>query len=122
MQIGEAELLRDGQHFGFVFLDFVEADLVNLRGGQVGRGGAADEELVILCAVGQRRDAGLVATGGNVADLEEAGEAHVGGQDFFGDGGEHFGLDALLLGRRRWRRGKLLERQGERRVFGFLIG
>ena len=41
-QILKAELLRDGEHLGFVALHFVQADLVNLRGGQVGGGGAAN--------------------------------------------------------------------------------
>ncbi len=59
LEILEAELLRDGEHLGFVFLHFVEADLVNLVGGEIGGGGAANEELVVLCAVGKGRDAGL---------------------------------------------------------------
>ena len=58
-QVRKAELLRDGQHLGLVALHLVEADLVNLVGGQVGGGGAANEELVVLCAVGQGGDAGL---------------------------------------------------------------
>ena len=89
----------DGQHLGFVLIHFVQADLVNLRGGQVGGRGALDQELVVLCAVGQGGDAGLVAAGGNVADFKEAREAHVGRQHFFCDGIEHLRLDALLL---RW--------------------
>ncbi len=64
---------------------------------------------------------GLLAAGGNVAHLEEARKAQVGRQHFFGDGVEHFGLDALLLGGGNGR-GKLFERQGERRVFGLLVG
>ena len=90
LQILEAELLRDGQHLGFVLLHFVEADLVNLVGGEVGRGGALDQELVVLCAVGERRDAGLGAAGGNVADLKEACEARVGRKNFLADGSRAF--------------------------------
>ncbi len=31
LQVLEAELLRNGQHLGFVLLHLVQADLVNLR-------------------------------------------------------------------------------------------
>ena len=41
-QIGESQLLGDGQHLRLVALDFVETDLVNLVGCQIGGGGAAD--------------------------------------------------------------------------------
>ena len=82
---------------------------------------SANEVGVVLCSVGQRRDAGLVATGGNVADLKKAREAQVGGQDLFADGVQHLGLDALLLGGGDGG-GKAFERQGERRVFGLLVG
>ena len=84
-EILEAELLRDGQHLGLVLLHFVEADLVNLVRGQVGGGGAADEELVVLCAVRQSGDAGLGAARRNVADLHEACEAQVCGQHLLAD-------------------------------------
>jgi hypothetical protein len=80
LQILEAELLRDGQHLGFVFLHFVQSDLVNLLGGQVGGRGLLDQKLVVLFSVGQGIDAGLGAARGNVAHLKETREARVGGQ------------------------------------------
>ncbi len=80
-----------------------------------------DQELVILCSVGQGIDAGLGAACWNVAHFKKAREARVGGQVFFGDYVEHFGLDALLLGGGN-RGGKVFERQGQRRVFGLLVG
>ena len=82
-QILEAKLLGDGQHFSLVLAHFIETDLVNLRSGQVRGGGALDEELVVLCAVGQIVDARLVAAGGNVADFKKPREAQVGRQHFF---------------------------------------
>ena len=30
LQVLEAQLLRNGEHFGFIFFDFVETDLVDL--------------------------------------------------------------------------------------------
>jgi hypothetical protein len=109
-QILKAEFLRDDEHLRFVTLHFVQADLVNLGCGQVGGGGAAQLEGVVLCAVGERRDAGLGAAGGNVADLKKAGKAQIGRQDFFCDSVQRFCLDALLLGGRDRGR-KTFERQ-----------
>ena len=109
----EAEFLRDGEHLGFVLLHFVEADLVNLVRCEVGCGGALDEELVVLFAVRERRDAGIGAAGGNVGDLEEAGEARVRRQNFLGERVEHLGLDARLLGSGDGCR-ELFERERER--------
>ncbi len=63
---------------------------------------------------------GCVAAGRDVADFEKAGEALVGRQHLFADGGEHLRLDALLL-RGGDRGGKLLQRHGEGRVFRFLV-
>ena len=121
LQVLEAELLRDGQHLGFVFLHFVQADLVNLVRGQVGGRGLLDQKLVVLLSVGQGVDAGLGASRGNVAHLKKTREAQVGGQILFRDRIQHCGLDALLLGGGN-RGGKVFERQGQRRVFGLLIG
>ena len=64
---------------------------------------------------------GLFAAGGNVAGLEEARKTQVGGLNLLGDGVEHFGFDALLLGGLDGG-GKALERQSERRVLGLLRG
>ena len=64
---------------------------------------------------------GLLAAGGNVAHLKEARKAQVGRQNLFRDRVEHLGLDALLLGGGN-RGGKVLERQGQRRVLGLLVG
>ena len=115
-QILKAQLLRNHQHLRLVALHLVETYLVNLLGGQIRGRLAANLEGVILCSAGQRPDARLRATGGNVADLKETRKAQVGRQDFLADYGEHFCLDALLLGW-SYRGGKLLERRGQRRSF-----
>ena len=121
LEVLKAELPRDGQHLGFILLHFVNPDLVNLVGGEAGGGGAAEQKLVVLCPVRQGGDAGLLAAGGDVADLKEAGEAHIGWEHFFGDGVKHFGLDTdLLFGLDAG--GKLFEGQREGRVLWFLAG
>ena len=121
LQILKAQLPGDGQHLGFVALDLVESDLVNPVWCQIGGSGAADEELIVLCAVGQGIDAQRVAAGGQVGDFEEAGETQICGQDLFADGVEHLDPDAFLRGGLDGC-GKALQRQSQRRVFRLLIG
>ena len=80
--------MHDGQHLGLIASDFVKADLVNLRGGFIQRGGLADAEGIVGVAVGQGRDAGVGAAVGDVGDGEELGETLVGGENVVGDGVE----------------------------------
>ncbi len=103
--IGIAELLRDDEHPGFVLRDLVEADLMNLGGGEVGGGAALDQEGVIRVAVGERPDAGIGAACGNVDALEEFREVLVGGVDLLCDGGDDGVVDRAFGRRRRWKRG-----------------
>jgi len=86
-QIGKAQLPRDGQHLHLVALDLIQANLMNLFGGQVSGGGVADEELIVFRAVGQPVHARLGAPSRNISDLQEARKAQIGGQNFLGDGG-----------------------------------
>jgi hypothetical protein len=89
--------LRNRQHFGFVLLDFVEADLMNLLRGQISRRGAANEELIVLRPVRKCRDAGLLAAGGNVRHFEKAREPLIGRKHLFADCAQHLRLDAFLF-------------------------
>ena len=54
LEIGEAKLVGDRQHLAFVLFHFIETDLVDLVGGEIGRRCAADDKLVVLCSIGQR--------------------------------------------------------------------
>ncbi len=92
-----------------------------MRGGEISGGGAANQKLIVLCAVGKGIDAERVAAGGNVGDLKKTREAQVGRQHLFADCVKHFSLDALLLGRLDGSR-KALERQSEGRILRLLIG
>jgi hypothetical protein len=121
LQIRKAELLRNRQHLRLVALHLVQPDLVQLLRGQVGRGGAAKAVGIELCPIGQRPCSGLLPACGNVADLQKARHAQVGGLHFLADGVQRLGLDALLLGGLDGGR-KVLQRQRERRVFRLLHG
>ena len=121
LQVFEAKLLCDRQHLGLVFLYFVEANLVNLVCGQVGGCAVADQVLVVPCAIGQSRDAGLCAARRDIADLKKACEPHICGKDLFVDCVQHLRLDALLL-RGGNRGGELFERESKRGIFWLLIG
>ncbi len=121
LEVGEAELMDDGEELGLVALDLVEADLVDLGGGLVGGGALADEEGVVGVAVGEGPDAGVFAAGGNVGVGEEFGEALVGGQDLRRDGVKHGSGDALLVFGADGR-GEFFQGLGERSVGGLLRG
>ncbi len=119
--IGEAQLVHDGQHLSLVAGDFVEADLVDLRGGFIQRGGLADAEGVVGSAVGQGRDAGIGAAVGDVGYGEELGESLVGGENLCGDGFEEVPGDALAVCGGDGR-GDFFQRQREWAVGGLLGG
>ena len=85
-----AGLVGDVGHLGGDALDLVEADLMDLRGCEVGGGLVADGDLVAVLAVGEGGDADGGAAVGGVVVGDELGEG--------GEGGVDLGCDYLLDG------------------------
>ena len=72
-RILEAELLSDDEHLVFVALYFVEADLVDLVGGEIGGGASRTLIGVVGVAVRERPDSGFGAALGNVGPSRGSG-------------------------------------------------
>ena len=93
-----AGLVGDVGHLGGDALDFVEADLMDLRGSEVGGGLLADGDFVAVLAVGEGGDADGGAAVGGVVGGDEGGEGAVGGRDVSGDDLLDGGGEALAVG------------------------
>src|ERR1035438_10394719 len=55
-QVLESHLVRKGKHFGFDFVDMLQAEGVDLLRRLVGGGDAADSEAIACRSVGKRPD------------------------------------------------------------------
>jgi hypothetical protein len=120
-EIGEPELVADR---GLLLLDprdLGQPDVMDLVGGQVGRGRVLDPRVVAVDAVGQRPHADLAAALRDVRVAQIAGERAVARLDLILDRGEHVGADPVLIGLGD-RRGQLLERRRERAVLRLALG
>ena len=100
-------------HFAGDAIHFLEADLVNLRGGQVSGGETAQRGLVAALASAQRVDGKRGAAVGNVIRGNKGRELLVSREDFVVDRGGDLVSQALLVGLCE-AGGELLEREKER--------
>jgi hypothetical protein len=87
----------EGGHLGGDAGDLVEAEGVDLVGGEVGGGASEDVVLVALRSVGQRGDGNVSAAVRGVVGCDEGGEAAVGGDDVLVDGVGDLGGETLLV-------------------------
>ncbi len=109
----EADLLDDRVHLGADARDLVEAEGVDLLGGEVERGVPPHQRRVALASLRQARGRELGTGGGEVLLGEEAQDLRIGWPDRLGDGGVGVRSQPLGLGRRDGG-GQVRERLGER--------
>lgn len=94
----EAGFADGCDHLGFERGDLLEAEGVDLVGGEVGGGVVAEAEVVVVGAVDALAGADGFAAGGEVFGFDEGGEGLEGGGDAVFDGGEGAGGEWVL----RW--------------------
>ena len=116
-QVCKAELLREGEHGGFVLRNLMDGELVHLLRSERGGGALSDEEGVVSVSGGDGPEARVGAACGDVGSAEEEAEAQVGGLDLGADNGEDFVADEFTVGGGDGSR-ETLERRGVGRVGG----
>ena len=80
-QIAESLGLGDGEHLGFNLRHALQAQLVNLIGGEIGGRLMTDGETIARFSVGEGPDAGIEPSVRRVVVAHELGEFLVGGRD-----------------------------------------
>ena len=109
------------QHLGFDFRHALQAELVNLVGGEIGGGLVADGEAIARFSVGQSPDAGIEASVRSVIVAHELGEFRVGGRDFIFYRGFDLLAQLLAVGFGDGI-GKLAQRLSERTLVERVVG